>query len=137
MANGGPGQPWPVSRSYHSAVSLYDSDSNPSNPTLMVMWGLGGGDEILNDWWLFGVNAQHWRKVRQSVSSTSFCSKIILQRSAQLAYMDTVMSSNYTIQQYLCGHCLVENAYRVSRFLLKVCRQTMYVTRMKMMVANL
>ena len=72
MANGGPGQPWPVSRSDHSAVSLYDSDTNPSNPTLLVMWGDGGGGRILNDWWLFGVNAQHWRKVRQSVSSTSF-----------------------------------------------------------------
>ena len=68
-ANAGPGQPWPVSRAYHSAVSLYDSDTNPSNPTLMVMWG-SDEDEILNDWWLFGVNAQHWRKVRQSVSST-------------------------------------------------------------------
>ena len=63
MANGGPGQPWPVSQEGHSAVSLYDSDSNPSNPTLMVMWGQGDG-VILNDWWLFGVNAQHWRKVR-------------------------------------------------------------------------
>ena len=71
MANGGPVQPWPVSRAYHSAVSLYDNDTNPSNPTLLMMWGLGGG-EILNDWWLFGVNVQHWRKVRQSVSSTSF-----------------------------------------------------------------
>ena len=70
MANAGPGQPWPVSRSGHSAVSLCDSDTNPSIPTLMVMWGDGG--EILNDWWLFGVNAQHWRKVRQSVSGTSF-----------------------------------------------------------------
>jgi len=72
VANAGPGQPWPVSRAYHSSVSLYDSDTSPSNPTLMVMWGDGGGDVILNDWWLFGVNAQHWRKVRQSVSSISY-----------------------------------------------------------------
>jgi len=72
VANAGPGQPWPVRRDYHSAVSLYDSDTSPSNPTLLVMWGDGGGGGILNDWWLFGVNAQHWRKVRQSVSTTSF-----------------------------------------------------------------
>ena len=75
VANGGPGQPWPVSRAFHSAVSLYDSDTNPSNPTLMVMWGHGDADEVLNDWWLFGVNTQHWREVRQSVSTTSFSTK--------------------------------------------------------------
>ena len=63
VANGSPGQPWPVGRSIHSAVSLYDSDSNPSNPTLMVMWGQADG-EVLNDCWFFGVIVQQWRKVR-------------------------------------------------------------------------
>ena len=69
-ASGGPGQPWPEGRSDHSAVSLHDSDSNPANPELMIMWGLGGGDRVLSDGWVFGVNVQQWRKVRQSVSNT-------------------------------------------------------------------
>ena len=38
-ASGGPGQPWPEGRDSHSAVSLHDSDSNPTNPELMIMWG--------------------------------------------------------------------------------------------------
>ena len=68
-ASGGPGQPWPEGRSGHSAVSLHDSDSNPANPELMIMWGQCGG-EVLSDGWVFGVNVQQWRKVRQSVSNT-------------------------------------------------------------------
>ena len=67
-ASGGPGQPWPEGRSYHSAVSLHDSDSNPANPELFVTCGLGG--EVLSDGWVFRVNVQQWRKVRQSVSNT-------------------------------------------------------------------
>ena len=69
-ASGGPGQPWPECRDYHSAVSLHDSDSNPANPELMIMWGAGGGNRVLSDGWVFGVNVQQWRKVRQSVSNT-------------------------------------------------------------------
>ena len=69
-ASGGPGQPWPESRSDHSAVSLHDSDSNPATPELFITWGQGGGDEVLSDGWVFGVNVQQWRKVRQSVSNT-------------------------------------------------------------------
>jgi len=53
----------------------------------MVMWGDGGGGRILNDWWLFGVNAQHWRKVRQSVSSTSFSAEDICNILKVLAYI--------------------------------------------------
>ena len=68
-ASGGPGQPWPEGRAYHSAVSLHDSDSNPANPELFVMWGYTG-DEVLSDGWVFAVNVQQWRKVRQSVSNT-------------------------------------------------------------------
>ena len=67
-ASGGPAQPWPEGRNDHSAVSLHDSDSNPANPELMIMWGLGG--RVLSDGWVFGVNVQQWRKVRQSVSNT-------------------------------------------------------------------
>ena len=68
-ASGGPGQPWPKHRVNHSAVSLHDSDSNPANPELMIMWGAGGG-RVLSDGWVFGVKVQQWRKVRQSVSNT-------------------------------------------------------------------
>ena len=66
-ASGGPGQPWPRGRSFHSAVSL--NDSNSANPELMIMWGAAGGGEVLNDGWVFGVNVQQWRKVSQSVST--------------------------------------------------------------------
>ena len=69
-ASGGPGQHWPEGRQLHSAVSLHDSDRNPANPELMIMWGEGGGDRVLSDGWVFGVNVQQWRKVRQSVSNT-------------------------------------------------------------------
>ena len=69
-ASGGPGQPWPEGRFFHSAVSLHDSDSNPANPQLFITWGGGGGGEVLSDGWVFGVNVQQWRKVRQSVSNT-------------------------------------------------------------------
>ena len=69
-ASGGPGQPWPEGRIYHSAVSLHDSDSNPANTELMIMWGADKDDKSLNDGWVFGVDVQQWRKVRQSVSNT-------------------------------------------------------------------
>ena len=68
-ASGGPRQHWPEHRQFHFAVSLHDSDSNPANPELMIMWGTGRG-RILSDGWVFEVNVQQWRKVRQSVSNT-------------------------------------------------------------------
>ena len=69
-ASRGPVQHWPEGRWFHSAVSLHDSDSNPANPELMIMWGRRGGGRVLSDGWVFGVNVQQWRKVRQSVSNT-------------------------------------------------------------------
>ena len=68
-ASGGPSQPWPEGRDKHSAVSLHDCDNNPANPELMIMWGYDG-DRVVSDGWVFGVNVQQWRKVRQSVSNT-------------------------------------------------------------------
>ena len=68
-ASGGPGQPWPEGRFYHSAVSLHDSDSNPTNPQLFILWGTDD-DEVVSDGWVFGLNVKQWRKVRQSVSNT-------------------------------------------------------------------
>ena len=98
VANGGPGQPWPVGRTDHSVVSLYDSDTNPSNPTLLVMWGQADGG-ILNDWWLFEVNAQHWRKVRQSVSTTSFSAKQTI--AAAVCYQTYLHACIYRHEQFL------------------------------------
>jgi len=53
----------------------------------------------LNDWWLFEVNAQHWRKVRQSVSSTSFSTEQTIAVCYQTYYLHvyTVMSSSYRL----------------------------------------
>ena len=68
-ASGGPGQLWPKGRSDHSAVSLHDSDSNPANPELMIMWGQADGG-IPSDSWVFVVNVQQWRKVIKNVSNT-------------------------------------------------------------------
>ena len=69
-ASEGPGQPWPEGRNYHSAVSLHDSNSNPANQQLFITCGQGADDGVLSDGWVFGVDAQQWRKVRQSVSNT-------------------------------------------------------------------
>ena len=69
-ASGGPGQPWPEGRNYHSAVSLHDSDSNSANPQLFITWGQDADGDVLSDGWVFGVTVQQWRKVRQSVSNT-------------------------------------------------------------------
>ena len=69
-ASGGPGQPWPSGQDYHSAVSLHDSDSHPANPQLFIMWGADKDEKLLNDGWVFVLNVQQWRKVRQSVSNT-------------------------------------------------------------------
>ena len=52
-----------MARAFHSAVSLYDPDCDPANPAVLVMWGDGGDDKILNDWWIFHVNQKLWRKV--------------------------------------------------------------------------
>ena len=64
VASGGP---WPDARNVPSAISLYDCDANPSDPVLMVMWGWDGGTKVLSDNWLFNINAQQWKMVRQSV----------------------------------------------------------------------
>ena len=52
----------PVAREYHSSVSVYDPDSGPTHPALLIMWG-DDGDEILRDGWIFHLNQQQWRKV--------------------------------------------------------------------------
>ena len=69
-ASGGPGQPWPEGRDSHSAATLHDSDSNPANRQLFITWGADKDDNPLNDGWVFELNVQQWRKVRQSVSNT-------------------------------------------------------------------
>ena len=64
VAGGVPGQPWPVGRYNHCAVSLSDADGDPSDPALMVWGGGGEGHRVLSDGWVFRVNPQQWQKVR-------------------------------------------------------------------------
>ena len=68
MSSDGPGQPWPVARVYHSAVSLHDPDGGVSDPALMMWGGIDEGQEVLNDSWSFHVNIHQWREV-----SDQFC----------------------------------------------------------------
>ena len=63
-AGGGPGQPWPVARSYHSAVSLHHPDGSVSDPALVVWWGDVGHGKAGRDAWVFQVNTLQWREVR-------------------------------------------------------------------------
>ena len=63
MTGGAPGQPWPVARVGHTAVSLHEADGGATDPALLVMWGADEIDDILSDGWIFTVNAQQWRKV--------------------------------------------------------------------------
>ena len=62
MTGGAPGQPWPVARYAHTAVSLHEADGGATDPALLVMWGNENADN-LSDGWIFTVNAQQWRKV--------------------------------------------------------------------------
>ena len=59
----GPGQPWPVTRYYHSAVSLHDPDCAPSDPALMMWGGAGGRDKFLGDGWVYRPKTQQCQKV--------------------------------------------------------------------------
>ena len=63
MTGGAPGQPWPVARACHTAVSLHEADSGATDPALLVMWGVDDKDDILSDGWIFTLNSQQWRKV--------------------------------------------------------------------------
>ena len=63
MTGGAPGQPWPVARTGHTAVSLHEADGGATDPALLVMCGNDEIDGILSDGWIFTVNAQQWRKV--------------------------------------------------------------------------
>ena len=69
VAGGVSSQPWPESRCFHSALSLHDSDSNPLDPTLLVMWGASEG-KVFSDVWVFLFRLQQWRKVRLCLHNT-------------------------------------------------------------------
>ena len=64
ISSGGPGQSWPVARDGHSAVSLYDPDSDPADPAMMVMFGEDDHARNLSDGWTLRVNSEQWRKVQ-------------------------------------------------------------------------
>ena len=64
ISSGGPGQSWPVARDDHSAVSLYDPDSDPADPAMMVMFGEDDDERNLSDGWTLRVNSEQWRKVQ-------------------------------------------------------------------------
>ena len=63
MTGGAPGQPWPVARAGHTAVSLHEADSGATDPALLVIWGENENEDPLSDGWIYTVNSQQWRKV--------------------------------------------------------------------------
>ena len=59
------GQPWPEDRCYHIAYSMYDPDSNPAGPCLLIVAGYNKYNEPLGDVWLFRVNDIQWEEVSE------------------------------------------------------------------------
>ena len=60
-----PVQPWPEERDFHTAYSMYDPDSNPADPCLLIVAGSNKYDEPLGDVWLFRVNDIQWEEVSE------------------------------------------------------------------------
>ena len=77
MTGGAPGQPWPVARVFHTAVSLHEADSGATDPALLVIWGFDENGDVLSDGWIFTVNAQQWRKVGDYFEQTILCTTCI------------------------------------------------------------
>ena len=59
---------WPPMRACHSAVSLCDitgkTEGPPSDPRLMILFGVDNRGTSLKDVWMFSVNSKSWNKVR-------------------------------------------------------------------------
>ena len=68
LQNEFPEKSWPSSRSAHTLLSLFDPDSNPSDPAVMVAWGVNSRG-LHNDMWIFCVNVLEWRKVRRALAT--------------------------------------------------------------------
>ena len=78
MTGGAPGQPWPVARDGHTAVSLHEADDiGATDPALLVMWGQDDNGDVLSDGWIFTVNAQQWRKVGDYFEQMILCTTCI------------------------------------------------------------
>lgn len=56
-------QRWPEGRCYHTAYSLWDPDSEPENPSLVVTCGWSEDAQPLGDLWVFQVNSKSWEEV--------------------------------------------------------------------------
>ena len=55
------GEPWPAWRSSHAACCLgYTGD----HIHLLVTGGIGRGNKLLNDNWLFNLSLRKWKEVR-------------------------------------------------------------------------
>lgn len=52
-----PQGPWLQPRAYHSAHSLWDPDSNPEDPCLVVACGVACDGRVLDDVWILSVNS--------------------------------------------------------------------------------
>ncbi len=59
----------PEGRCYHTAYSLWDPDSNPQNPSLVVTSGLSEDAQTLGDLWVFEVNGLTWEEVHTPMES--------------------------------------------------------------------
>ena len=56
-------QPWPEERDDHKAYSMWDPDSDPQHPCIVMVGGRSRQDEPLGDVWLFHVNNIQWEEV--------------------------------------------------------------------------
>lgn len=68
--------PWPVPRSFHSAVSLSDPEQVPRGGAakVLVLWGMNQETVPLGDVWTLDVRAMVWEKVgKQHKSPQSYC----------------------------------------------------------------
>lgn len=61
--------PWPVPRSFHSAVSLINPEQVPNGGAgrVLVLWGMDQETVPLRDVWTLDVNAMAWEKVGRSL----------------------------------------------------------------------
>ena len=55
------GEAWPQKRCGHAACCL---NYGQRHPQLFMTGGVGRGDKVLHDAWIFDVNTGRWRKVR-------------------------------------------------------------------------
>ena len=59
------GQPWPEERARHTAYSLWEADTDPLHPCMVMVGGVTDTGEPLGDVWLFNINAIQWEEVSE------------------------------------------------------------------------